>query len=63
MINVHECVNVNVRLRLYNLHVVIWSEYEKCLLDLFMMCVVVNDMSKISESTIAGGNTNKATGT
>ena len=30
--------------------------------DLMMMCVVVNDMSKISYSAIAGGYDNTATG-
>ena len=62
MINVHECVNVYVILGLYNLHVVIWSEYEKNLLALIMMCVAVNDMSKISYSAIGGGQDNTATG-
>ena len=60
MINVHECVNVYVILGLYNLHVVIWSEYEEYQLDLIMMCVAVNDMSKISYSTIGGGRNNNA---
>ena len=59
----HECVNVYVMLGLYNLHVVIWSEYEEYQLDLIMMCVAVNDMSKISGSTIAGGYHNTAAGT
>ena len=58
----HECVNVYVILGLYNLHVVIWSEYEKYQLDLIMMCVAVNDMSKISFSAIGGGYNNMATG-
>ena len=31
-------------------------------LDLIMMCVAVNDMSKISASTIGGGYANTATG-
>ena len=52
-----------VMLGLYNLHVVIWSEYEEYQLDLIMMCVAVNDMSKISGSTIAGGYHNTAAGT
>ena len=61
--NVHECVNVYVILGLYNLHVVIWSEYETYQLDLIVICVAVNDMAKISESTIGGGWHNMATGT
>ena len=60
--NVHECVNVYVILGLYNLHVVIWSEYETYQLDLIMMCVAVNGMSKISYSAIGGGGRNTATG-
>ena len=62
MINVHECVNVYVILGLYSLYVVIWSEYETYQLDLIMMRVAVNDMSKFSASTIGGGWDNTATG-
>ena len=51
-----------VMLGLYNLHVVIWSEYEEYQLDLIMMCVAVNDMSKISYSAIGGGWDNTAAG-
>ena len=31
--------------------------------DLIMMCIAVNDMSKISKSTIGGGEYNTASGT
>ena len=60
--NLHEYVNVYLISRLYNLHVGIWSEYDTYQLDLIMMYVAVNNMSKISYSTIAGGWTNKAPG-
>ena len=59
----HGCVNVYVILRLYNFYVVIWSEYKTYQLDLIMMCVAVNGMSKISYSTIGGGYQNTATDT
>ena len=63
MINMHECVNVYVILGLYNLHVVILSKYKNLnQLDVIMICVAVNDMSKISYSAIGGGQDNTATG-
>ena len=48
---------------LYELHlIIIRSEYDTYQLDLIMMCVAVNDFSKISYSTVSGGNDNIAYG-